>query len=73
MINVTRIHFISGRKITKELPITAEKMAEWDSYGKGNHSRPKIQDFFPELSDSNREFILTGLSDDDWDDLYAEC
>ena len=72
MVEVTRIHGMSGKKMTRVIPTTEEKMREWDAYGKGNPSRPKIQHFFPELSDGDREFILTGLSDEDWDELFEE-
>jgi hypothetical protein len=43
-----------------ELPITKEKLESW-SNNKGN-----IQDIFPELTISQREFILTGITDKEW-------
>jgi len=31
-----------------------------------------IQDIFPELSASEREFILTGMTSEDWDETFAD-
>jgi hypothetical protein len=31
-----------------------------------------IQNAFPSLSESEREFILTGSTDDDWDQMFKE-
>jgi hypothetical protein len=31
-----------------------------------------IQDAFPFLSDSEREFIMSGMSDEEWDDAFGE-
>lgn len=31
-----------------------------------------IQEAFPELSDNAREFILTGATDDEWDEYFIE-
>ena len=31
-----------------------------------------IQEAFPELSDNAREFILTGATDDEWDEYFSE-
>lgn len=32
----------------------------------------KIQDVFPELSDDDREFLLTGITREEWDTAFAE-
>ena len=31
-----------------------------------------IQVHFPTLSDSDREFILSGITEDEWDDIFNE-
>ena len=31
-----------------------------------------IQDAFPMLGDDEREFLLTGLTPEEWDDLFGE-
>jgi hypothetical protein len=36
------------------------------------HPRLSIQDFLPNLDDDDREFILTGITPDEWDNLFKE-
>lgn len=62
---VTRVSPISGMPSTRELNITQEQI---DAYNSGK----LIQDAFPHLSASDREFILTGLTDDEWDSLFED-
>jgi hypothetical protein len=48
-----------------DLPITAEQI--------GNYNRgAMIQDAFPHLTPSQREFILTGISPEEWDATFPE-
>lgn len=47
------------------LPITDEQLERWKQ---GNIM---IQDAFPNLSPSQREFILTGITDDEWDATFG--
>jgi len=30
-----------------------------------------IQDFFPNLNNDDREFIMTGITPDEWDEVFA--
>ncbi|MBV6512549.1 MAG: hypothetical protein FMNOHCHN_02057 [Ignavibacteriaceae bacterium] len=55
---ITRIHPFTGQTNTKDLPITREEMDRWES-------GELIQNVWPHLSDDDREFILTGITD--WD------
>lgn len=64
---VERISPISGTKNTMELSITPEQVAEWN-----NGSERSIQQVFSNLSDSEREFILTGITKEEWDAMSAE-
>jgi hypothetical protein len=58
---------MSGKENTMELPITEADLLEYES---GNLC---IQDAFPQLNASQREFILTGITDEEWDNLFAEA
>lgn len=42
------------------------RIHRWYQYG-GN-----IQDMLPDLSDSQRELLLTGISDEEWDELFSD-
>lgn len=60
---ITRKSPRTGQKTTKDLPITPEQLA---AYERGE----LIQRVFPDLSNSDREFILTGYTQEDWDAIF---
>jgi hypothetical protein len=37
-----------------------------------NNMRPFIQDLFPELTSEQREALMTGISDSEWNELYPK-
>ena len=63
---ITRTSMLSGITRTRELPVTQKQM---DIY---EHTDEKIQDVFPELSAGDREFIMTGITDEEWDAAFKE-
>ena len=58
-MKITRKSIITGTIRTMDLPITQERLDEWQKGG-------LIQDVFPELTSAQREFILTGVTDEEW-------
>jgi hypothetical protein len=64
-IGVTRKSPISGKETTLVLDITKEQI---NDYVNGT----LVQDAFPNLTDDEREFILTGILPDEWDKLFGE-
>ena len=46
---------------------TQERYDEWCMYKPCN-----IQDFFPELTADEREFILTGVTAEEWDKVFGD-
>lgn len=66
-MEITRRSAISGVVRTKDLDVTEEQMALWES-----PNRPLIQHAFPNLTAGEREFILTGITEEEWDELYPE-
>ena len=60
---VTKISQLSGKVHTMDLDITVEQV---NSYSSG---RIKVQDAFPHLKPHEREFILTGITEEEWDAL----
>jgi|ADurb_H2B_03_Slu_FD_contig_21_2767912_length_467_multi_5_in_0_out_0_1 hypothetical protein len=61
-MEITRKSMMSGIVRTRDLPITAEQLIAWE---RGVHA----QDAFPNLSAGDREFIMTGITDEEWDTL----
>lgn len=62
---IERRSLVSGVIRTLELPVTEEQIEAWER-------GMKIQDAMPNLTASQREFILTGVVDTEWDMLYKE-
>ena len=70
---ITRISPFSGKEHTKEIPITEEQYAgitkgnfKWSVPGK------LIQDAFPNLTPGQREFIMTGITEEEWDNEFKD-
>lgn len=61
MAKFTRTSMISGVSRTREIPITVD---QWNQY---IESGILIQNAFPELRASEREFLKTGIIDEEWD------
>ena len=60
---------MNGKEVTKNLPISDTGLLEgFRKYNQGQY----IQDAFSTLDGSDREFLLTGLSDAEWADIGEE-
>jgi hypothetical protein len=62
---ITRTSIVSGIERTLDLDITEAQLARLAS-------GVLIQDALPHLSNTEREFFLTGMTDDEWDNLFGE-
>jgi hypothetical protein len=65
-MKITKTSPFSGIQRTLDLPVTPDQMRKFYS-GEGY-----IQDIFPDLSPGEREFILTGISDDEWSEHIGD-
>ena len=63
-MKVTRVSPFSNKKTTLEIDVTARQIASWE---KGE----LIQDAMPNLTAGEREFIKTGITPDEWDDIFG--
>lgn len=64
-MKVTVRNVITWKLVTRELPVTPEQIQRWQS-------GELIQNVFPHLSPSDREFLMTGLSDEEFDEATAD-
>jgi hypothetical protein len=55
---------------TMNVNASPEKLKEWE--GMKPSDRPYIQDFFPELNADEREFLLTGVTPEEWNRFFGE-
>lgn len=51
-----------------DLDVTQDQINRFD---KPKHLREPIQDIFPNLSASEREFLKTGYTDEDWKQIFG--
>lgn len=66
-MKVTKQSALSGKVNTREIAVTAEQLAEI-----GSPSGRVIQSIVPHLSPEDREFLLTGITPDEWDATFGE-
>lgn len=56
---ITKKSPVTKRDNTMDLPITQEQMRRWDS-------GELVQKVFPHLTADQREFLMTGMTPEDW-------
>lgn len=60
----------TGKMNEMDVPTTIDKLIDWERMP--YDERPYIQDFFPELNADEREFILSGITPQEWSDMFGE-
>jgi hypothetical protein len=63
-MNITRKSQVSGIVRTLNLPITQEQLDNW-------HQGALVQNAFPNLTADQREFLMTGITAEEWDEMFA--
>ena len=63
---VTRISQFTGKKHTLDLDISQEQVSELQSPNRRN-----IQAICPNLSPGDREFLMTGVTPDEWEQVFG--
>lgn len=61
---VTRLSPFSYTRNTIDLDITAEQLTRYEN------GEELIQNVFPNLSPEHREFIMTGITPEEWDTTF---
>jgi len=67
MIQVTRQSAITRKMNTMELPITQEHLDNYDTVG-----GLLVQDVFPNLDVGQREFLISGITPQEWNETFGE-
>lgn len=60
-MKLTRLDPFTGKINTLDLPITDEQLVSWQN-------GTLIQFAFPDLSADEREFLMTGITPESWDE-----
>ena len=63
---IKRQSAISGIERTRNIPVNPDDFFLWKN-GEGS-----VEDLMPYLTDSDRDFILSGITGDEWDDIFSQ-
>ena len=64
---VKRKSVLSGIERARDIPANPEDMLLWET------GAVNIQDAMPYLNDDDREFILTGITQEEWDKAFSNA
>jgi hypothetical protein len=67
-MKITRKSALSGLEHTMDLPITQEQFDRWQL----NSLPGLIQHVFPHLTADQREFLMTGVTQEEWDATFKD-
>lgn len=65
---VERKSIITGQLNLMAIDVDPVKLETWDNTPK--NSRPLVQEAFPELNAEEREFILSGITPEEWLEIF---
>ena len=63
-VHVSKISMMSGEENTMSMTFTRQQYDAWKA-------GQLIQDAMPQLSAEEREFLMTGITPDEWDEAFA--
>lgn len=63
---ITRKSILTGKVRTLDIPVTQEQIDTWEN------SFKLIQEVMPNLTPGQREFIITGATDEEWDETFGK-
>jgi hypothetical protein len=64
-MKITKKSTLTGNVSSMELDITIDQIAQWQG-GK------LIQNVFPNLTPSEREFLMNGITEAEWNEVFGE-
>lgn len=63
-MKITAVSPFTGKEHTREIAVTEQQLALW-------RGGMVIQDAMPNISPSDREFIKTGITPEEWDMMFG--
>lgn len=64
-MQITKVSMFTGKTHMLDIPVTEEQIKAWKAGA-------MIQDAMPNLTADEREFIMTGVTAQEWDDAFGE-
>lgn len=71
MVKVTRESPITGSMVSMFIPTTQEKVDQWIKWNR-SEGTPLVHEYFPELTKGQREFLLTGIPPNEWEEIFPD-
>lgn len=65
-MKITKTSILTGIEHTREIAVTQERLDHWKSSG------AHVQDVFPELTPDDREFLISGITPEEWEEAFGE-
>lgn len=62
---ITRTSQISGKTHKREIDVTEDQLHRW-------HNGELIQNVMPNLSADDREFLMTGITPEEWEAMFGK-
>ena len=62
---ITRTSLFSNKTRTLDIPVTQEQLNSWNS-------GVLIQHAMSNLTEDQREFIMTGITSEEWDEMFQK-
>lgn len=62
-MKITRKSPFSGKTNTMDIPVTQEQLDAWNNGA-------LIQNAMPNISPDHREFIMTGITPEEWENMF---
>ena len=66
MFTLVKQSTLTGIENSMEISLTPTEYKEWARLEAGR-TRPLVQDAFPQLSDDEKEFLITGITPEEWE------
>lgn len=63
-MKITKTSAFTGADHTREIPCTEEQLKKW-------RDGACIQDAMPNVSPEDREFLMTGITPEEWNDTFS--
>ena len=71
MTKVTRESPISGKMVSMYIAAPPDMIAQWEKWNRKPNT-PLIHEYFPDMPKEQREFLISGIPPNEWEELFGE-
>lgn len=70
-MKISRISNLTGEYHTREINITIDQYIDWQNASENDDNR-FVQNAFKHLSANDREFLISGITPEEWDNAFGD-